>query len=69
LLSGLGSLGTVALISLSSPIAFLLALAWGWVLVPHGVAYLRSRSRTPGHASDERGFNDVNTDYWRTTLR
>jgi hypothetical protein len=61
-----GSLGTIALLSLLSTVGAFLALAWGFAVVPLGVAYLHSRSPSDG---DDSGLSDVKTDYWRTTLR
>lgn len=61
----LGLLGTVVLVSISSVAGGLLALAWGFVLVPHAGKYIHTHSR--GH--DATGAaNDIETHYWRTTL-
>jgi hypothetical protein len=65
----LGLLGGVVPVSLSTLSSFLLAMVWGFAVVPHGAAYIRRRARGPGAGSDESGFHDVDTDYWRTTPR
>lgn len=61
----LGLLGTVVLLSISSVAGGLLALAWGFVLVPHAARYIHTHAR--GHA-DTDGVDDVETHYWRITL-
>ena len=63
-----GLLGTVALISLSNAVGYLLTAAWGLLVFPALVLYIRSRSRTRGGASNRNGFPDADTDYWRTRL-
>jgi hypothetical protein len=64
----LGLLVGVALISLGSVVGYLLAMAWAFVLVPHVGNYIRTHSG--GRADDpEHAFRDVDTHYWRTTLR
>ncbi len=60
----LGVVVSVALISLSSAVGYLLALAWAWVLFPYGAAYIRSHARIPGTGGN--GDPDGDTDYWRT---
>jgi hypothetical protein len=65
----LGVLGTVALISLSSPLGYLLAGVWGWVLLPYGAAYIHSHARTPGARNDASPLSSEDIDYWRTKLR
>lgn len=61
-----GVLGMLALFSLSFPAGPLLALAWGFVLFPHGTRYLLAHWRA-GRA--EGSLPEVETHYWRTTLR
>lgn len=65
----LGLLGSVVLLSLGNVFGYLLATAWGFVLFPHGANYIRTRSRRRGDGGDENGVHDVDTHYWRTTLR
>jgi hypothetical protein len=64
-----GLLGCVALVSLATVLGYLLAMAWGFVLFPHGANYILTLSRRRGDGGDENGINDVDTHYWRTTLR
>jgi hypothetical protein len=61
----LGLLGTVVLVSISPVAGGLLALVWGFVLVPHVAKYIHTHSRAHG---DTGGADDVDTHYWRTTL-
>lgn len=58
----LGLLGGVVLVSLADLSGYLLAMVWGFVAFPHGVAYIRRRSRDAG----DDGLDDVETHYWRT---
>lgn len=64
-LFALGALGGIMLISLSTLTGYLLALVWGFIVFPHGAAYLRRRARGPGDGSD--ALDGVDTHYWRTT--
>jgi hypothetical protein len=64
-----GLLGTVVLLSLATVASSLLAVVWGFVVFPLGAAYIRHHGRSPGGRSDENGLHDVDTRYWRTTLR
>jgi hypothetical protein len=65
----LGVLGTVALISLSNLLGYVLVLVWGWVLFPYGAAYIRSHARTAGAHEDGSPLgDDDDVDYWRTKL-
>ena len=63
-----GLLGTVALISLSGALAYLLAGIWGWLVFPYVAAYVRARSRADGGPNDGNGFRNGEADYWRTKL-
>jgi hypothetical protein len=65
----LGLLGCVVLISFATVVGYLLALAWGFVLFPHGANYILTHSRSRRGGSDRNGIREVDTDYWRTTLR
>ena len=56
----------VALISVSSPLGYILALGWAWVVFPCGAGYIRSHARTPD--GDGNGDADADTNYWRTRL-
>ena len=56
----LGVLVTVALLSVSGVFAFALTVAWGWVLFPFGVRYIRSLTRTPGDADDDHSYWRIN---------
>lgn len=64
----LGLLGTVALISLSNLLGYILAGVLGWVLFPYGAAYIYSHARTSGARNNGSPFNDDDMDYWRTKL-
>jgi hypothetical protein len=62
-----GLLGTIALISLSGPFAYLLAGIWGWIAFPYVAAYVRAHSRADeGGNNNGNGFRDGEADYWRT---
>jgi hypothetical protein len=63
-----GLLGTVALISLSGVLAYLLAGIWGWLVFPYVAAYIRAHSRADGGANNGNGFRDGEADYWRTKV-
>jgi hypothetical protein len=70
----LGLLGAVVLISLSTVFGYALAIVWGFVLFPHGAAYIWRRSAGPERGGVGNGSDDVDaqywrTDYWRTTVR
>jgi hypothetical protein len=64
-----GLLGTVVLVSLATVAGVLLAVVWGFVAFPLGTAYIRHHGRSPDGRSGENGLDDVDTRYWRTTLR
>ncbi len=64
----MGLLGTVVLVSLGSPWSYLLALVWGFVLVPHLGKSILERSRRGTADQDRNDFPDVSTHYWRITL-
>jgi hypothetical protein len=57
-----GLLVGIVLISLSSPVGYILAGAWAWVVFPHAASYLRAHS---GGSRDA----DEAVDYWRTQVR
>jgi hypothetical protein len=62
-----GALGGMALISLSDLLGYVLAVLWGFVLFPHGAAYIwRQRRSSDVGSTDENGSGDVDTHYWRT---
>jgi hypothetical protein len=61
----LGVLGTVALISLSNLLGYVLAGVWGLVLFPYGAAYVQARARARSGGSP---LSDDDMDYWRTKL-
>ncbi len=63
-----GLLGTVVLISLPTPFAFLLVGIWGWLVFPYVAAYINSHSRADGGANHGNGFPDGEREYWRTKL-
>ncbi len=63
-----GLLGTVALISLSGALAYLLAGVWGWLVFPYLAAYIRAHSRADGRPNNGHGFRDGEAHYWRTKL-
>ena len=63
-----GLLGTVALISLSGALAYLLAGIWGWLVFPYVAAYIRAHSRADGGGNNGNDFRDGEADYWRTKL-
>jgi hypothetical protein len=42
---------------------------WGFVVFPHAVGYIRRHSRAPGGGGGDNRFHDIETNYWRTTLR
>ncbi len=63
-----GLLGTIALISLSGAIAYLLAGIWGWIVFPYVAVYLRAHSWADGGANNGNSFTDCGADYWRTKL-
>ena len=63
-----GLLGIVALISLSSALAYVLAGIWGWLVFPYAAAYVRANSRPDGGGNNGTGFRDGEADYWRTRL-
>jgi hypothetical protein len=63
-----GLLGTVALISLSGALAYLLAGIWGWLVFPYVAAYIRAHSRADGGGNNGNGVRDGEADYWRTKL-
>jgi hypothetical protein len=65
----LGLLGCVVLLSLATVSSYLLAMAWGFVLFPHGAGYILNHSWRRGDDGDENGSDDVDVHYWRTTLR
>jgi len=67
LLFPVGVLTTVALISVSSAFGYLLALVWGCVFLPHGVAYIRSLARVGRGERAQNGSNEDETRYWRMT--
>jgi hypothetical protein len=62
-------LGIVALMSLSSPLAFLLVAVWGYVAFPSVAGYIRARSRADGGGTNRNAFREEETDYWRTKLK
>ena len=62
----LGLLGAVVLLTFATVYGYLLVIVWGLVLFPHGAAYVRRHSRS---RDGENPFDDVDTHYWRTTLR
>jgi hypothetical protein len=63
LLFPVGLLGTVALITLSSTLGYLLAAAWGWLVFPWVTLYVSS------HADNSNGnVRNEDTQYWRTRL-
>lgn len=64
----LGLLGTVVLISVFSPVGYVLAGVWGLVLFPYGAAYIHARARTSGARNDGSRFGADDMDYWRTKL-
>jgi hypothetical protein len=64
----LAVLGGIALVSLASLTGDLLAVAWGFVVFPHGARYVLTGPRGRGHQSGER-CDDIDVHYWRTTLR
>jgi hypothetical protein len=64
----LGVLGTVALISLSNLLGYVLAGVWGLILFPYGAAYVQARARSTGARSGGSPFSDDDMDYWRTKL-
>ncbi|HWE10299.1 MAG TPA: hypothetical protein VG325_13175 [Solirubrobacteraceae bacterium] len=57
------------LVSLISVLGYSLALVWGFVVFPHAVGYIRRHSRAPGGGGGDNRFHDIETNYWRTTLR
>jgi hypothetical protein len=57
-----GLLGTVALISLSNVVGYVLAALWGWLVFPSVALYIRRGT------GDRNGSRDADTDYWRTRL-
>lgn len=61
-----GLLGTVVLISLPTPFAFLLVGIWGWLVFPYVAAYINSHSRSDGGRNHGNDFPDGEADYWRT---
>ncbi len=63
-----GLLGTVALISLSGPLAYLLAGIWGWLVFPYVAAHIRAHSRAAGGGKNGNGLGDGEADGWRTKL-
>ena len=63
-----GLLGTVALISLSGALAYLLAGIWGWLVFPYVAAYIHAHSRADGGLDKRNGFRDGEAHYWRTKL-
>jgi hypothetical protein len=63
-----GLLGTVALISLSSAFAYLLAGIWCWLVFPCVAAYVCAHSQADGGRNDGNGFRGGEADYWRTKL-
>jgi len=66
----LGLLVTVVLVALFPTLpASLLAVVWGWILVPFGLTLIRARARTSGRDGAEGGPQEIDTPYWRTRLR
>ncbi len=63
-----GLLGTVVLISLSSPVGLILVGIWGFLVFPYVAAYIYSHSRADGGRDNENGSPDGEADYWRTKL-
>jgi hypothetical protein len=63
-----GLLGTVALLSLSNTFGWVLAMAWGLLVLPCIVAYVCSHPRIHRGGSTASGFADTDTNYWRTKL-
>ena len=63
-----GLLGTVALISLSGVLAYLLVGIWGWLVFPYVAAYIRAHSRADGSGTNGNGVREGEADYWRTKL-
>jgi hypothetical protein len=60
----LGALVTVVLVSLFPSLpGSLLAVAWGWVLLPAVVMYVRSRGRA------RRQPDEIDAPYWRIRPR
>ena len=63
-----GLLGTVALISLSNLLGYILAGVLGWALLPYAAAYIHSHTRRPGALNNGNPFDGDEVDYWRTKL-
>jgi hypothetical protein len=63
-----GLLGTVALISLSGALAYLLAGIWGWLVFSYLAAYIRTHSRADWPGNNGNSSRDGEADYWRTKL-
>lgn len=63
-----GVLVAVALVSLSNVFAYIGVVVWGWVIFPHGAAYVRSHSLTSEGAPGS-GDPDLDTHYWRTRIQ
>jgi hypothetical protein len=63
-----GDAGQLALISLSSLFGYFLTVVWAWVVFPYGAAYLRTHSRTLGWRRDKDAFDEVDTQYWRSSV-
>ncbi len=64
----IGLLGTVVLLSVSNSFGWVLAMAWGWLVLPYVAANVHSRSRIRRGGGNGNGFEDVDTNYWRTKL-
>jgi hypothetical protein len=61
-----GLLVAVALLSLSSAFAYLLAAIWGWVVFPYLAAYVHAHSRAGGDGTNSNRGGEA--DYWRTKM-
>jgi hypothetical protein len=64
---GLGVVGALLLLSFASVYGDLAAMAWGFVVFPHGWAYVACHGPRRGPGSDDQDFGDASTRYWRTT--
>ncbi|MGA9856899.1 MAG: hypothetical protein WBQ18_03500 [Solirubrobacteraceae bacterium] len=65
----LGLLGGIVLVSIGTPLGILFAMVWGFVVFPHCAAHLLRRWRSAVGGDEQRHLDDIQTHYWRTTLR
>ena len=63
-----GVLGTVALISLSNVLGYILVIVWGWIVFPYGAAHIRAHAHTTGTHKTGSPLSGDDMDYWRTKL-